>query len=70
MLVVKDTAQLPDSVVAFSQGGLTHVSSKMIKYGGDLLLEFSKACGNRFQCDIAEISRSIIENEKLYRLFV
>ncbi len=69
LLIADSTDQLPNSIVDLSQGRLTHVSSQMIKYGGDLLLEFSKTCGNRFNHDTAEISKSVIDNEELYKCF-
>ncbi len=69
LLIPDSTDQLPNSIVGLSQGRLTHVSSQMIKYGGDLLLEFSKPSGNRFNHDTAEISKSVIDNEELYKCF-
>ena len=69
LLIVSDTDEIPDSVARLSQGGLTHVSSKMIKYGGDILLEFSKTCGTQFNRETAEISQSLVMNDQLKKCF-
>ena len=50
-------------------GGLTCVSNKMIKYGGDLLLEFTKVCGTKLKQDTPLLSKKVVASDELSKCF-
>ena len=56
---------VPIAVQHLSHGGLTHVSSKMIKYG-DVLFEFGKLCGRkRFGLEVPNLAKTIVDKPEL-----
>ena len=69
MIANKESEYIPSEVLQLSQEGLTQVSTKMLKYGGDLLMEFSKLCGSQFTSEVPHLSKTIISSDKLKNTF-
>ena len=59
------------ALTQLSLGGLTCVSNKMIKSGGDLLLEFTKVCGTtcKLKQGIPLLSNKVVASDKLRKCF-
>lgn len=68
-LIANDEDELPEAIKQLSQGGLTCVSPKMLKFGGDLLMEFSKRCGKKFSKDTPHLSSDILKSDALKATF-
>ena len=59
------------ALTQLSLGGLTCVSNKMIKSGGDLLLEFTKVCGTtcKLKQDTPLLSKKVVASDELSKCF-
>lgn len=71
IVITEDTDDEETSeFLQLSKGGLTVVSSKMVKFGGDLLFEFNHLCGTTFNSEIPSLCQSIVTSDKLKSTFL